>query len=188
MDDDYDHDYEYEEYQMPEDEYNHTLMEKFNEFLNFYDGQISFDDWRCLVDVRYRKQHGQFPLWDGEMEGRLSDVAYDIGQELIDKFEEAQAEAEQVEAVQKQSEQLLRHIEQFLEFRAMVHFDKGYPSNRRFQRWEVARFARDDFSDAEIESGASYDEALEHLQEKGYIHLVERGGKSKYDVFQAVLV
>ena len=111
-----------------------------------------------------------------------------IGQELIDKFEEAQAEAEQVEAVQKQSEQLLRHIEQFLEFRAMVHFDKGYPSNRRFQRWEVARFARDDFSDAEIESGASYDEALEHLQEKGYIHLVERGGKSKYDVFQAVMV
>ena len=70
----------------------------------------------------------------------------------------------------------------------MVHFDKGYPSNRRFQRWEVARFARDDFSDAEIESGASYDEALEHLQSKGYIHLVERGGKSKYDVFQAVMV
>ena len=75
MDDAYAHEYEYEEYQMPEDEYNHTLMEKFNEFLNFYDGQISFDDWRCLVDVRYRKQHGQFPLWDGEMEGRLSDVA-----------------------------------------------------------------------------------------------------------------
>ena len=97
------------------------------------------------------------------MEGRLSDVAYDIGQELIDKFEEAQAEAEQVEAVQKQFEQLLRYIEQFLEFRAMAHFDKGFPSNRRFQRWEIARFARDDFSDAEIESGASYDEALEYL-------------------------
>lgn len=188
MEDDYDHEYEYEEYMLPEDEYNETLTENYNEFMNYYDGQISFEDWRCLVDVRYRQQHGLFPLWDELMEERLQEVAYDIGQELIDKFEAKQAEEEQVEAVQKQSEQLLRHIENFLQFRAMTVFDKGHPSNRRFQRWEIARFAKDDFSDAEIESGASYDEALEHLQNQGYIWLVEYGGKGKYDVFQAVMV
>ena len=188
MDDDYDHDYEYEEDLLPEQEYDSILSEIYQDFLNYYNGKIKFEDWRCLVDIHYRKKHGVFPPWDGQMESRLKEVAYDIGQELIDKLEQMQAEAEQDEAVQKQSEQLLRHIEQFLEFRTMAMFDKGYPSNRRFQRWEITRFTKDDFSDTEIESGASYDEALEHLQEKGYIHLVERGGKSKYDVFQAVMV
>jgi hypothetical protein len=188
MEDEYEHDYEYDEELLPHEEYETILSEIYQEFLNYYDGQIAFDEWRCLVDVRYRQAHGEFPLWDYQMEGRLKEVAYDIGQELIDKLELAQAEAEQDEAVEKQSEKLLRHIEQFLEFRTMAVFDKGHPSNRRFQRWEIARYTKDDFSDTEIESGASYDEALDHLQKQGYIHLVERGGKSKYDVFQAVMV
>ena len=55
MEDDYDHEYEYEEYMLPEDEYNETLTENYNEFMSYYDGQISFEDWRCLVDVRYRQ-------------------------------------------------------------------------------------------------------------------------------------
>ena len=75
-----------------------------------------------------------------------------------------------------------------LEFRAVVAFDRGYPSNRRFQRREIYRFTNDDFSDTEIESGASYDEALTHLEKEGYITLVEKGAKEKYDVFQAMQV
>ncbi len=188
MDDDYDHEYEYEEYLLPEDEYYQTLMENYSEFLIYFEGQISFEDWRCLVDVRYRQQYGEFPPWDDQMDERLGEVAYDIGQELIDEHENMRAEVQNIENVEQESEKLLRHIEQFLEFRTMAFFDKGYPSNRRFQRWEIIRFTKDDFSDTEIEYGASYDEALEHLQKQGYIHLVERGGKSKYDVFQAVMV
>ena len=188
MEDDYNREHEYDESPMHSNEYFGTLNRVYEEFLNYYEGEISFEEWRCLVDVSYRQVHGEFPLWDHDMDDHLDEVAYDIGQELIDKYDEMLAEAEQVEAVQKQSEKLFRHIEKMLEFRAIVAFDRGHPSNRRFQRREIYRYTNDDFSDTEIESGANYDEALTHLEKEGYITLVEKGAKEKYDVFQAMQV
>ena len=64
MDDDYDHDYEYEEELLPEQEYESILSEIYQDFLNYYNGKIKFEDWRCLVDIHYRKKHGVFPLDD----------------------------------------------------------------------------------------------------------------------------
>ena len=69
--------YEYEEYQMPEDEYNHTLMEKFNEFLNFYDGQTltvalqmsdeGYARWKDVVKT-YTALENNRKLTDAEVE------------------------------------------------------------------------------------------------------------------------
>ena len=29
--------------------------------------EMTFEDFRCEVDVKYRREHNQFPLWDDEM-------------------------------------------------------------------------------------------------------------------------
>ena len=53
--------------------------------------EMSFEDFRCEVDVKYRREHNQFPLWDDEMEDRLDDIADGIGNEFLSAAIEAAA-------------------------------------------------------------------------------------------------
>ena len=50
--------------------YEHWILE--NEL------DLTIEDFRCEIDVRYRRQHRQFPLWDDDMEDRLEEIADEI--------------------------------------------------------------------------------------------------------------
>ena len=81
-------------YEMMKEDYDEMLVGEYDEFAPHYDGQIDFEDWRCLVDVHYRQKHGKFPVWDDDMYGRLVDAAVDVGRGLIAKHEEILEEAD----------------------------------------------------------------------------------------------
>ena len=97
-------------------------------------------------------------------------------------------EAEKEELLNGQAQSLMRRIEQLLSFRTAIVFDYGFPFNRRFQRLEIWRLEREDFTDQELEMGEGYNDALDRLVKDGLVQLVEVGGKSKYDIFQVVPV
>ncbi len=86
------------------------------------------------------------------------------------------------------SDKVLRQIDRMLGMRKAIFFDNGYPYNRRFHREEFWQFAKDNFSDSELERGDNYNEVLDYLVEEGYLLFNERGSDSMFDVFQAVLV
>ena len=183
---------------MEDDTYYETMMEKyyemlegeFDEFIEHYNGEIDFDDWRCLVDVHYRQKHGVFPGWDiqDKMNGRLIKAAIEVGKELIAKYNKMQEESEKEAFVNGQAQSLMRSIERMLSFRTAIVFDNGFPFNRRFQRIEIWKLEKEDFTDDELEKGEGYNEALNRLVDNGLVRLIEHGGKDKYDVFQVVPV
>ena len=175
-------------YEMVKEDYDEMLEEEYEEFVPHYDGQIDFEAWRCLVDVHYRQKHGEFPVWDDDMYERLVDAAVDVGKGLIDKHDSMVADAQQEEQVNAQAQSLMRRIEQMLSFRTAIVFDNGFPFNRRFQRIEIWKLEKEDFTDQELEMGEGYNNALDRLVKDGLVRLVEHGGKSKYDVFQVVPV
>ena len=86
------------------------------------------------------------------------------------------------------SDKVLRQIDRMLGMRKALFFDNGFPYNRRFHREEFWQYAKDNFSDSELERGDNYNEVLDYLVEEGYLKFNERGSDSMFDVFQAVLV
>ena len=174
--------------EMVKEDYDEMLEREYDEFVPHYDGQIAFEDWRCLVDVHYRQKHGEFPGWDDDMYERLGGAAVHVGKGLIAKHEEMVEESEKDEHLNGQAQSLMRRIEQLLSFRAAIVFDNGFPFNRRFQRIEVWKLEKEDFTDQELEMGEGYNDALDRLVKDGLVRLVEHGGKDKYDVFQVVPV
>ena len=175
-------------YEMVKEDYDEMLEGEYDEFVPHYDGQIEFEDWRCLVDVHYRQKHGEFPVWDDGMYERLSDAAVHVGKGLIAKHEDILEGAEKEEHLNGQAQSLMRRIEKLLSFRTAIVFDSGFPFNRRFQRIEVWKLEKEDFTDQELEMGEGYNDALDRLVKDGVVRLIEHGGKSKYDVFQVVPV
>ena len=175
-------------YEMVKEDYDEMLEGEYDEFTPHYDGQIDFEDWRCLVDVHYRQKHGKFPVWDDDMYGRLSDAAVHVGKGLIAKHDEMLDEAQKEEHLNGQAQSLMRRIEKLLSFRQAIVMNNGFPFNRRFQRIEIWKLEKEDFTDLELEMGEGYNEALDHLVKDGVVRLIEHGGKSKYDVFQVVPV
>ena len=179
---------DYGNYEMVKEDYDEMLEGEYDEFVPHYDGEIEFEDWRCLVDVHYRQKHGEFPVWDDGMYERLSDAAVHVGKGLIAKHDEMLDEAQKEEHLNGQAQSLMRRIEKLLSFRTAIVFDSGFPFNRRFQRIEVWKLEKEDFTDQELEMGEGYNDALDRLVKDGVVRLIEHGGKSKYDVFQVVPV
>ena len=177
-----------EYYKMVKDDYDEMLEGEYDEFTPHYDGQIDFEDWRCLVDVHYRQKHGEFPVWDDDMYERLVDAAVHVGKGLIVKHDEMVEDAEKEEQINGQAQSLMRRIDQLLSFRQAIVMNNGFPFNRRFQRIEVWKLEKEDFTDLELEMGEGYNDALDRLVKDGVVRLIEHGGKSKYDVFQVVPV
>ena len=150
-------------YEMMKEDYDEMLVGEYDEFAPHYDGQIDFEDWRCLVDVHYRQKHGKFPMWDDDMYGQLSDAAVHVSSGLIAKHEEIIEGAEKDEHLNGQAQSLMRRIERMLSFRTVIVFDNGFPFNRRFQRIEIWKLEKEDFTDLELEMGEGYNEALDRL-------------------------
>ena len=92
------------------------------------------------------------------------------------------------EELKQLADWVLRQIERLLGMRKAIFFDNGYPYNRRFHRGEFWKFAKEQFSDSELERGDNYDEVLEYLVQEEYLLFNERGSDPMYDVFHAVLV
>ena len=92
------------------------------------------------------------------------------------------------EELVKLSDWVLRQIERLLSMRKAIFFDNGYPYNRRFHRGEFWEYAKEKFSDSELERGDNYNEVLDYLVEEEYLLFNERGSEPMYDVFHAVLV
>lgn len=92
------------------------------------------------------------------------------------------------EELVKLSDWVLRQIERLLSMRKAIFFDNGYPYNRRFHRGEFWQYAKEKFSDSELERGDNYNEVLDYLVEEEYLLFNERGSDPMFDVFQAVLV
>ena len=92
------------------------------------------------------------------------------------------------EEFKKLSDKVLRYIDRMLGFRKNVIFNNGYPYNRRFHRGEFWEYAKEKFSDSELERGDNYNDVLDYLVEEEYLLFNERGSDPMFDVFQAVLV
>ena len=54
---------------------------------------------------------------------------------------------EKEEHLNGQAQSLMRRIEKLLSFRTAIVFDNGFPFNRRFQRIEVWKLEKEDFTD-----------------------------------------
>ncbi len=113
----------------------------------------------------------------------------DIFEEFIGNVEEEVMQTKEVsEELKELSNRVLRQIDRMLGMRKAIFFNNGYPYNRRFHREEFWQFAKENFSDSELEKGDNYNEVLDYLVDEGYLLFTERATDSMYDVFQAVLV
>ena len=113
----------------------------------------------------------------------------DIYEEFIGMDSEATKPKKKVsKKLKRLSDKVLRQIDRMLGMRKALFFDNGFPYNRRFHREEFWQYAKDNFSDSELERGDNYNEVLDYLVEEGYLQFNERGSDSMFDVFQAVLV
>ena len=113
----------------------------------------------------------------------------DIFEEFVANDEENDVQKKEVsEELKKLADDVLRQVDRMLRMRRAIFFDNGYPYNRRFHRGEFWEFAKDEFTDSELEQGENYNEALNYLVGEGYLLLNERGSEPTFDVFQVVPV
>ena len=165
-----------------EEGYFDYLQSEFEDFELAYDDAMSFDEWRFAVDVDYRGKYGTFPLLDDEMMERLPIIVGGVCLKLIDELHEEIVEFEKSEMLSMLSDMVLKRIAMYLSVRADF-FDLDYPHRNRFQRHEII--------DGEIkweEKESDVNEALDVLVDKGFLKLLEHGGKAKYDTYQLVEV
>jgi hypothetical protein len=119
----------------------------------------------------------------------VNNTLRDIFDEFIEDEDENGGQKKEVsEELKQQGDWVLRQIERLLSMRKAIFFDNGYPYNRRFHRGEFWQYAKEQFSDSELERGDNYNEVLDYLVEEEYLLFNERGSETMFDVFQAVLV
>ncbi|MBT4066727.1 MAG: hypothetical protein HOE76_05875 [Euryarchaeota archaeon] len=159
--------------------YEHWILE--NEL------DLTIEDFRCEIDVRYRRQHRQFPLWDDDMEDRLEEIADGFGCEFLESTISGAEQLENNTKLKRVKDQLLLHTEMFLRYKSLAE-KQDYPQNRMFKRKDIWRIQQVDFRANELDEEDAYIEAFEELIEAGYFKLVERGGDHKHDIFYSVEV
>jgi hypothetical protein len=147
--------------------------------------EMTIEDFRCEVDIKYRREHKQFPLWDENMEERLDAVADGVGVDFLNAATETAGRLESESHSSKIQDQLLNHIELFLRFKSKAE-EQEYPQTRRLKRKDIWQIQKIDFMADEIESKDAYMEVFEALVEEGYFKLVETGGDIKHDIFHAL--
>ena len=119
----------------------------------------------------------------------VNNTLRDIFDEFIEDEDENGGQKKEVsEELKQQGDWVLRQIERLLSMRKAIFFDNGYPYNRRFHRGEFWQYAKEQFSDSELERGDNYNEVLDYLVDEEYLLFNERGSETMFDVFQAVLV
>ena len=116
-------------------------------------------------------------------------ILRDIFEDFIEEETEEETPKKEVSEELKQlADWVLRQVERLLSMRKAIFFDNGHPYNRRFHRGEFWQFAKEQFSDSELERGDNYNDVLDYLVEEEYLLFNERGSDPMFDVFQAVLV
>ena len=171
-----------------ESEYLRIMENGYEDFSNYYEGAISFEQWNCYVDIRYRKEFGKFPNEDDKMVERLKEAMFMVGSDLMRKQEEDWMEIETEERIRKMSKRLAKKIDAFLEFKRR-RIKLGFPWHRRFSREEIWNIEEEEWDEDEYEEEDHWFwYALESLIDEGMYRLVEKGSEPKFDVFQAVEV
>lgn len=149
--------------------------------------EMSFEDFRCEVDVKYRREHNQFPLWDDEMEDRLDDIADGVGNEFLSAAMEAAGALEFDSHYSKLKDKFLRHVEIFLRCKSLA-FDQEFPQTRLMKRKDIWGIQKVDFDGDEILEEDGYMMLFEELITQGYFKLIELGGDPKHDIFHVTEV
>ena len=147
----------------------------------------SFEQFRMEVDITYREQFDNFPLWDLQMESRLDQIADIVGENHLTNSTSEEDEEIEEAAKQDLKEILLSHIELFLRYKAKL-FQQEYPQSRMLKRKDVWKIQEVDFNAGDIPEKDSYLEVFEELVSEGYYKLVESGGDSKHDIFHVLQV
>jgi len=167
------------------DIYYQILFDCFTVLDEMTDDEIDFEEWRYQVDVQYREIYEEFPVLDEEILDRLPELAEDVYHQMhsiiILDFEKVLKD----EMISELSDRLLNSIDNYLEIRSQI-FSLEYPHDQRFQRREI--WALDEDHEWDEDDDEHVDEILNSLVDKGFIRLLEHGGKAKYDTFQTVEV
>jgi hypothetical protein len=149
--------------------------------------EMSYEDFRCEVDVKYRREHNQFPIWDEDMEERLEEIADGVGTDFLNAAIEAAEEMEHDFQYKKYKERFLSQVEVFLRCKSLA-FDQKYPQTRRFKRKDIWGIQAADYEADNIFTEDAYIVLFEKLLTEGYFTLVESGGDPKHDIFHVTEV
>ena len=166
----------------------HDIMDGcYEDFSIHYAGEFTFEAFCCDVDVAYRQEHDLFPIADPEMPEKLVKLAISYGKKQIDELDEDFHSHQYQQHVEEIAERLWDQIDMFLRspIHRIIQEHHGYLSSRRFPRGIISKldlFEHDDRHDL-IDV---VDDAIKWLRKKKYIRLVEKGSKSKYDVFELI--
>ena len=170
-----------------QDLYDAILEVNFDHYITQHELDVEYDDFRLEIDLMYRENYDQFPLWDPEMETNLDKVADIVGQAHVELAELSVEEEQQKEKKAELKEQLQCHVELFLRYKAMK-FEQEYPQNRRLKRKDIWSIQKVDFEAGDIEEEDAYLEVFEELIIEGYYEKIESGGDQKHDIFHVVEV
>ena len=170
-----------------QDLYDAILEVNFDHYITQHELDVEYDDFRLEIDLMYRENYDQFPLWDPEMEINLDKIADIVGQAHVELAELSVEEEQQKEKKAELKEQLQCHVELFLRYKSMK-FEQEYPQNRRLKRKDIWSIQKVDFEAGDIEEEDAYLEVFEELITEGYYEKIESGGDKKHDIFHVVEV
>tara|TARA_Y100000589_G_scaffold122161_1_gene116517 strand:+ start:73 stop:888 length:816 start_codon:yes stop_codon:yes gene_type:complete len=163
----------------------------YEQFMINYDGELSFKEYCCKIDIQYRIEHNCFPHDDDySMAARLMTCAIDYGKKLIAKMDSSIDEVMHEEMIEAAADILWDCINDFLNspIHQYISDEHGYHTSRRFPKKliydEDVSAALDHFCPDEADSIA--DEAFKWLKKKKFVRVVESGAKSKYDICELI--
>jgi len=178
-------------YQQNVELYPKIMQGCYEQFMVSYDGELSFDEYCCKVDIQYRIEHNCFP-YDDEyaMAARLMACAIDQGKQMIAQMDSTIDEVMHEEMIEAAADILWNCINDFLNspIHQYISDEHGYHTSRRFPKKliydEDVTAAVDHFCPGE--ATFIVDEAFKWLKKKKFVRIVEAGTKSKYDICELI--
>jgi len=165
--------------------YDSIMKKRFEDFERHFMGESSYEDYCCKVDIRYRENHGVFPVLDEMMLRRLRAIAVEVGTELINGIESEETDWERELLVEHVAETIDEFIAGWLKHRQK---DSPLPApyNRRFEGRLLHMAEVLNLGGAPADHPELVHEAFKMMRKRGFYKLIERGKKRIYDIFEAV--
>lgn len=174
-------------YQQNIDLYPKIMNACYEQFIHNYDAELTYKEYCCKVDVKYRIDHGCFPNDDEyKMAARLMNCAIELGKEMISEFDNSIDEMMYDDMIEAAADILWDAINDFLNspFHKFISAEHGYHTSRRFPKKliydEEVSALLNHFSPDDTDQIA--EEAFKWLKKKKYLKVVETGHKPKYDI------
>jgi hypothetical protein len=167
--------------------YDEVMTTEYQDLMAHTTVFIDYEDYTCKVDVQYRIDFGLPPQIDDHWQNRLKTTALKVGHKMVSEECEALSSIHNEQMEESLRETLLETVEKFLTQKV----NRGkipHPQSRRFKRKDIWALERHTFTEEEYRSGHEFSKALAQLTQEGYYRLVEEGGSSKHDIFQALEV